>query len=183
MRFTIAWANVISENQILKIVLFSMMIIVFGLSFVCVKLGAKKPLLIERACYSRSLTASENERTQTEIEAFIREALSFRFDTGAQDKPGYLDEQEEKFRLQEQQEFKKRDIKQKIIVNKVTTDGKTATVDMDRILSVGNVKTVLPFFLALTLGIDDRTDGNPYGLVLLKVTSPKIDDIENGGKK
>ncbi len=183
MRFTVAWANVVSENLALKFVSACLVVVIFSLSIVVVKLSGKKPLIVERSCYSRALATTDPERTQAEVEAFVREALASRFDTIAQVKPGYLSQEEEKFRIQEQLELKKREMSQKLVVNSVIVNGQTIKVESDRIFSVGVVRSVLPFPLLLTLGTVPRTDGNPYGLSVLQVSASKSEENSNGGKK
>jgi hypothetical protein len=183
MRFTVAWANVISENLALKFVAASLVVVIFSLSIVVVRLAGRKPLIVERACHSRALSIADVDRTPAEIEAFVREALLVRFDTNAQVKPGYLSLEEEKFRTQEQLELKKREIVQRIIVNSVVVNGQTVSVNSDRLFAVGAVRSVLPFPLVLNIGTVTRSETNPYGLTLLQVSAPKSDENSNGGKK
>jgi hypothetical protein len=183
MRFTVAWANVVNENWVLKFALACLTLVLISVSVVTLKLSSKKPLVFERSCYSREVQTGDGERTPAEIETFVHEALAMRFDTLASPKPGYLSEDEEKFRIQEQQEFKKRDISQKIIVNSVVVAGEKATVNADRLFTVGQVRSALPFPLTLTLGTTARSDWNPYGLVVIQVSAPDSDKKSNGEKK
>jgi hypothetical protein len=183
MRFTVAWANVISENLALKSALACLTLVLIALSFVVLKLSVRKPLVVERACYSRVLATVDSERTPAEIETFVREALATRFDTNIQTKPGFLSQDEEMFRVQEQQDLKKRDISQRILVNSVTTSGEKVAVDSDRLFTVGTVRSALPFPLVLTLGTIARSEWNPYGLTIIQVSAPVSDAKLNGSKK
>lgn len=181
MRFTVAWANVVSENQALKIALGCLAVVLVVLSLVAIRLSDRKPLLIERACYSRILQPANAERTTAEIEVFVREALTLRFDSSAQMKPGFISQEEEKFRSQEQQEFKKKEISQKIIINSVSVTDSKVTVDADRLFTVGSVKSVLSFPIVVTIGTVSRTEWNQYGLMLLQVSAVPSNTKGTGG--
>jgi hypothetical protein len=183
MRFTVAWANVVNENWVLKFVLACMTLVLISVTVVTLKLSSRKPLVFERSCYSREVQTVDGDRTPSEIETFVHDALAMRFDTGALVKPGFLSENEEKFRTQEQQEFKKRDLSQKIIVNSVVAAGEKITVNADRLFTISQVRSALPFPLTLTLGTVARSEWNPYGLVILQVSAPASDKKPSGEKK
>ena len=97
MRFIVAWANVISENMALKLSLGCLVLVLASLSTVVVKLAARKPLVVERGCLSRVVPTGDGTRTAVEVETFVREAVSMRFDTAALVKPDYLSDGEIKF--------------------------------------------------------------------------------------
>ncbi len=183
MRFTVAWANVVSENLVLKLSLGCLCIVLIALAAVTVKLVTRKPLVVERACYSHALPTNDGERTPAEVEIFVREALAMRFDTTAQIKPGFLSDEELRFRTQEQQDFKKRDLSQRILINSVSVNGDKVTVNADRIFTVGTVRSALPFSLIVTLGSVARTEWNPYGLSVVQVSAPILGQSPEGAKK
>ena len=183
MRFTVAWANVISENLALKLSLGCLILVLGALSTVTLKLAARKPLVIERGCLSQKVPTVDGERSSVEVENFVREAVAMRFDAVVQLKPDYLSEDETKFRAQEQQEFKKRDLTQRVVVNGVAINGDQVTVNADRLFSVGAVRSALPFPLALTLGSVARTEWNPYGLTLLQVSALPTSQPTGGAGK
>ena len=183
MRFTVAWANVVSENLALKISLVCLTASLIAVSGLAIKLATRKPLVIERACYSRMVLTVNGERTPGEVEIFVREALALRFDTAAQMTPGIFSMDEEAFRVQEQQELKKRDLSQRIIINHITIEGEKVTVDADRLFSIGAVRSVLPLPLLLTLGTVARTEWNPYGLTVIEVSAPTAGQRQPGAGK
>ena len=78
--------------------------------------------------------------------------------------------EELKNRDAEQDELKKRNIKQKITVNSVIKKEGKFAVDSDRILSVGTLRSAFQFPLILDVERQPRTQGNSYGLILLKVS-------------
>jgi hypothetical protein len=92
-----------------------------------------------------------------------------RFDSVVYLKDGFLSIEETVFREKEQATLKQRQITQKIVVNDVKVDGKEITVFADRILSVGKIKSVLTLNLKVNVQQSNRTDSNPYGLILSSV--------------
>lgn len=173
MRFIHAWAAIASQNISLKVAVAALSFGVLALSFVSTKLALKQPLVFERACYTRALNPSPTVRhSATEVEAFVKEALGQRFNSDVTVIPGFISQDEERFKFQEQQELKKREMSQKIVVNAVKLDGSTAFVDTDRVISVGKIRSALAFPLTLTLTSGTRTDSNPYGLVVTKISAP-----------
>lgn len=171
MRFITAWADVNAENVVLKSVvgLLSICCLVFAVT--AAKLALKTPLIVERACYSKVLTAASSERTTAEIEAFVREAIMQRFDSNAVVIAGFLSAEEEGFRKQEQETLKSRSIVQCIIFNSAKIEGNQVEVNADRLLSVGEVRSAFSFPLTLVLSTEDRTEANPYGLRLLRTST------------
>jgi hypothetical protein len=173
VKFTTAWAEVLTQNSILKFVTAILAFCLLAMSICSIKLALRDALIIERACYSRSLTVASTQRTEGEVEAFVREALGQRFDTDAVLVPGMMSTEEENFRKQEQEGLKSSRMTQRIIVNKVTSDKDGVTVDADRLIAVGSVRSAFVFPLSLALSSTTRNDSDPYGLVLVRVTQQR----------
>jgi len=111
MKFTYAWADVSSQNVTLKITVLCLSICVIVLGITATKLALKNPIVIERACYSKALSQSTAERSATEIDAFIKEAILQRFNSDAKVTPGFFSTEEEAARNQEQKEFAKKAVR------------------------------------------------------------------------
>lgn len=169
MKFTVAWAKVSSENSILKSVVLclTLLCLFFGIS--SLKLALKDPLVVERGCFTKSAPMGDSKRTSTEIEAFITEALSQRFNSQALVQNDFLSDEEQLLRAKEQKDLKNRSLFQRVIVNSVTVDGAVVTVDADRLISVGEVRSAFRFPLTVKIESVARTSGNPYGLVASEV--------------
>ncbi|MBI4925319.1 MAG: hypothetical protein HY843_05290 [Bdellovibrio sp.] len=181
MRFTTARADTVAQNLTLKVAIGFLTLCVFVLVLTASKLALKAPLVIERACFSKAVKAASTASAQhspQEVESFVKEAVSLRFDSDAEVKPGYLSFEEEKFRQQEQKEFSNRNMSQKVIVNSVKIDGAIVKVETDRMISVGQIRSAFNFPLVLNLATSSRTDGNPYGLLLTNATSPKKEELK-----
>ena len=89
-----------------------------------------------------------------------------RFDTQAYIKEGFLSLEENLSREKEQSSLKQKQIFQKIIVDKILASDKELIVNADRLLTVGKIKTVLPLEMKVKIQRTNRTESNPYGLIL-----------------
>jgi hypothetical protein len=182
MRFTVAWSEVLSQNVVLRFVILCLSLSVIGLSVLAAKLVLREPLIIERACLSTALEKTSPDHTEDEISNFVKEALPQRFDTDAFPHDGFLSNEESQFREQEQKTMKEKEMRQRILINKVEKiSGAEVIVNCDRILSVGAVRSALSFPLRLILSSVSRTRGNPYGLRLQQVKP--FEKTETGEKK
>jgi hypothetical protein len=166
MKFTYAWAEIAKQNLMLKIALACLSLCAVLFSIVSLKLALREPLVIERTCYSKVAKTSDPRRTKEEIEAFVRIALEQRFNTEAKLQGDFVSANESAFRVQEQKELAAKQIKQRILVNSVAVEDAEVTIDADRILTVGSIRSALPFLLKAKVESQERSDGNPYGLIL-----------------
>lgn len=180
MRFSMAWADVAKQNNVLRIA-------VIGVTFVCVvvlmialNFAFKEPLVIERGCFSAIAVTHSQVQTPQEIEAFLNEAVAERFNSGAVVVGDYFALEELKARENEQTELARREIKQKVVVNSVTKQGDGYLVDADRVLSVGKIRSAFQMPMVVTIANATRTSGNPYGLVVLRVAPIKTEDKKDG---
>lgn len=180
MRFSMAWADVAKQNNVLRIA-------VIGVTFVCIvvlmialKFAFKEPLVIERGCFSTIAQTQSQAQTQQEIDAFLSETVEERFNSGAVVVGDYFALEELKARDSEQTELARREIKQTVVVNSVTKQGDGYLVDADRILSVGKIRSAFQMPMTVTIAKATRTSGNPYGLVVLRVAPIKTEDKKDG---
>lgn len=176
MKFATAWAKTAAQNVTLKVatvvlalVAIVQLIIIFGIS-------SKDLPVIERGCFSKTLQAKPANPSKTEIESFLVEALSMRFDSNGYYKAGFLSLDETLAKEKEQSTLKQRQIEQRIILQAIKIDGKDINVAADRLLSVGKIKSALAINLKITVEQTNRTESNPYGLILSTVN--QIEDKE-----
>ncbi|MGK5085322.1 hypothetical protein WDW37_18710 [Bdellovibrionota bacterium FG-1] len=174
MKFTHAWAATSAQNVTLKVGLVALGICTLALTITTARLALKEPLVIERGCLSRTVSLTPgNQHSATEIETFVREAITQRFNSDWAPQPGFLSPDEEAQRLAEQKELSARGMTQKVIVNGVKSSNDTVTLDADRLISVGSIRSAFLFSLTLTLASTPRSESNPYGLMLIKISQPK----------
>lgn len=170
MKFTTAWAKTAAQNVTLKIATLVLATVSVVQLFVVGNLASRDLPVIERGCFSRPLQAKPIDPTNSEIESFLIEALVMRFDSIGYLKDGFLSIEETASREKEQTALKQRQIQQRILVQDIKSDGKEVLVTADRILSVGKVKSALAFNLKIVVQQSNRTESNPYGLILTSVS-------------
>lgn len=180
MRFSMAWADVAKQNNVLRFA-------VIGVTFICVvilmiglKFAFREPLVIERGCFSTVAPMQSQAQTPQEIESFLKETVTERFNSDAVVVSDYFALEELKARDSEQTELARREIKQKVVVNAITKQGDGYLVDADRILSVGKIRSAFQIPMIVTIAKATRTSGNPYGLVVLRVAPIKTEDKKDG---
>jgi hypothetical protein len=184
MRFSLAWADVANQNVVLRLALMSLSGALVIALVVITAIASKDPLVIERQCYARTVSPqSAWSNTPGEIEGFIREAVSARFDSDSSLGNDYLALEELRNRDGEQTELKRRDIKQKIIVNSVSKSQSGILVDADRLLSVGAIRSAFSFPLSIQIQNQTRSANNPYGLVVVKFSQTKPGEEKPNEKK
>lgn len=174
MKYTEAWASVISQNLNLKIMTGILGVLSIVLGMTTLKLTFKDSVIIDRGCYSKVATPVKDEHSKSEIESFLKESLSQRFDSLVQPVDGLLSPDELVLRATEQKEFDSRGMKQRLVINQVTEDSDGFKVDADRIISVGEVRSAFKFPLLVKLESKSRSYSNPYGLLV--VTVKQIDE-------
>lgn len=178
MKYTEAWSSVASQNSNLKLVTMILGILTLLSTMVILKLSFKDSVIIERGCFSRSISPVKDEHSKQEVESFIKEALVQRFDSLVMPTDGLLSPDELKFRDQEQKEFATRNMKQRLIVNTVTETPEGFKIDADRLISVGDVRSAFKFSFLVKLESKARSQSNPYGLLLVstKVSDEKVNN-------
>lgn len=179
MRFTVAWSNVLSQNITLRFALVVLGISSLVSTIVVIRLISREPLIIERGCYSKLLTPLDAKHTEREVEAFLREAIPARFDTDSVNAKSFLSTAEASYRAKEQEEMAKKEMRQKVLVNFVKTTGGQISVDADRVISVGKIRSALSFRIKAELYSTDRSLANPYGLILKRVSQIQNEEGAN----
>jgi hypothetical protein len=178
MRISSAWAKMAIENTGLKSALICLTIVSIILSVLLLEANGKEPLIIERACYSKAMEVVGSQQSKEEIENFIRIALSQRFDSDIKAND-FLEAELQNLKSKEQAELMSRQMKQFLHLNSLAGDHGIYSVDSDRVISVGAVRSALRFPLKVQIAAVSRTTGNPYGLLLTNVEQIK----ESKGEK
>ncbi len=173
MKFTEVWASTLYANSILKISTAVLGLVVLILTFALIRLGLKDPIIVERACFSSVASPVKTPHTQAEIESLAKLALEHRFNSDTVDNASFISSSELLNRNKEQEELKSKNITQKILVNSLKVEGTKVVVEADRFLASGKIKSVIPLPLQVELIENNRTQSNPYGLLLVKVNPIK----------
>lgn len=175
MRMPLAWANTVAQNVTLKAALLVLCLVAVSLALATAKLAIRQPIIIERGCISSVVDSSSTEHSATEIESFMKEALRQRFNSDAVPVPDYLSSEEILSREQEQKELSSRSMNQTVIVRGIKIDGNTTTIDTDRVIAVAQIRSAFVFPITATIKSTTRTQNNPYGLQIVRLTPPKTE--------
>lgn len=170
MKFNVAWAKVAQENAILKFALLLVTSLCGVLAIGMSKVALKEPLVIERACFSKALAILDSKRTTSEVVSFVEEAVVERFDSQVVGQ-GYLSSAEAELKRKEQKDLEARKLNQKVVVRHVSVSEAGITVEADRLISVGEIRSAFKFPLAVRVESVPRSAANPYGLILSDVKS------------
>lgn len=170
MKFDTAWDSLEKENRNLKILTIILCTLTIALTVTVTSALTKDPLIIERACYSKAAnTAASAAPTEEEIKAFLEKALAARFNTRPESLD-FLTLKQRAFREKEQSELARQAMTQKVLINDIKINKDSVSIEADRIISVQSLRTVLRFPLKVTLESIERTESNPYGLLLSEIT-------------
>lgn len=170
MKFTMAWAKVAVQNVTLKVATVTLAAVAAIQLITIAQLSLRDAVVIERGCLSRAVNQAPAQNTPEEIKAFLLEALPSRFDSIASARDEMLSVQERALREKEQTALNQRQMRQKIVVQEIEVSDKGTLVQADRLITLGKIRTALPFPLKVIVQTTRRSDANPYGLVLVETS-------------
>lgn len=178
MKFNIAWANIANENVSLKYALiFTLGFGVFlGVGFL--RLALKDPIVIERSCSTQMMKAVNSKPTVEEMKIFSREALMQRFSSEISANKEFLSPIELAAKKNEEGSLQKKKVSQNVIVRSVVNVKEKIYAEVDRVFMMGDSRPAYSTKLLLDIQATARTEANPYGLILNKITFLNI----KGGK-
>lgn len=128
--------------------------------------STKPAVVIDRSCESKIVSTTSGARTKDEIKAFIKEALTARFDSD-RNKPSLLTDAQAEIKSKELKELNSRKITQNVFVDEVIlNDSGIFTAKLTRLLKVENLRTALGFSVEAKVFEVSRSEDNPYGLIL-----------------
>lgn len=168
MRFHVAWDSIEKQNRALKLVSLGLFLFCIVLTFGFMSAALKEPLIIDRGCRSSVSQVSQSEPTSEEKAIFTREALKARFNSNANQNE-LLSTKQKQFRDKEQTELGKQKMTQAIFVNDVLIGKDGIKANVDRLISIGEIRSAFKFPLKIKIERVPRSKGNPYGLILTEV--------------
>lgn len=170
MKFSTAWAQIAAQNVSLKVAAVLLAIISVAQLIIISQMAMKNPLVVERSCLTQILSVKELEPNPDEIIAFIKDVLPSRFSSTEPLKPGTFSLEESLAKEKELTALKQRQIEQRVLVNEVIINEKNISASADRLVSIGKIKSVLPLKLKISIQQTDRTEANPYGLIISTIS-------------
>jgi hypothetical protein len=135
---------------------------------------SRDPIVVERACETTLASLGSAKQTREEVEAFLREAVSVRFDSVISKAPSdFLTQDLALARAKEQEELKRSGVDQRMLVRSVKLDGDHFLVVADRLVAIDKARSAIPLLLVARIASKDRSLSNPYGLVLTAIDQDK----------
>jgi hypothetical protein len=177
MKFTTAWAEIAAQNVTLKFTVGALCVCCVVLAFTLIKLCLRDPLVLDRGHETIAIQPSDVKQTDAEIRAFVERALIQRYDSNVS-AGHFLSESEQTKRNQEQKSLLEKKISQRILVGSVTIEKEKIKVEADKLLSVGNIRSAFLFPMTAQVQRTERTEMNPYGLILSEITPIKAENVE-----
>lgn len=181
MRFHVAMDSLEKEIKVWRIAVGSLLVLSICLCLGILKTSQKNPLLIERGCISRTIAPLNSTVTVSEIQSFISEAIQQRFNT-TEKLTTFLSSDQVIAKNKEQTELSRQSMRQVVIVDKVVVNDKEITVMTDRLIAVGEIRSTFQFPLRVEIEKTDRTEANPYGLILSEVKNITSNSKTDKGK-
>jgi hypothetical protein len=171
MRFTEVWGETLKQNKFLKIISVLLVLTCVTTGVAAFKLSDRNPMIIERGCYSRVIVPKSVDMTPQDLEEFLNEAMSFRFDSESNPiKEFFSDEEFQSVKL-ERDEFSRKGLAQMILVHpqSIISIGGKVRFNTERIIMVGTVRSTVPSSLEATISVIPRSQANPYGIRIEKL--------------
>lgn len=183
MKFSEAWANIVKQNQHLKISLAASVLTSIILVICTIHFSMKDPLIFERGCITRTAKTGASQQTDSEYKEFIEKVLKQRFDTNEKVIEGFLSIKEKKNKIKEQLVLKKNSILQFILLRNFSLKEDVFLIEADRLYSVNQIRSTISVKLKVFLKTKARTETNPYGLILDRTEELKEDKGVKNDKK
>jgi hypothetical protein len=167
MRFSSGVDQLERENGYLKTITKLLLLLGAALMGILFNLYDRSPVIVERSSHGLEIVRStEFSLTEADTRSAIALMMKARFDTEAVSPEIFLNQKQLVLREGEQKELKSRNFHQNIIVRLITIKKDEAMVDVDRVLSVGDVRSALKTKLKVTFEEVQPNELNPYGLLL-----------------
>lgn len=167
MKLSTAFDGMARENYFLKLVVKSLLLTTALLLGITYNLYDRIPLVVERGSRGMEIVnATPFSRKATDLKQAIVLMLHARFDSDTVSPELFLNQKQLALRDTEQKDIKARAMSQDVFVRAVTFDKDQATVDIDRIIAVGEVRSALKARIKVTFEETSPNELNPYGLLL-----------------
>jgi hypothetical protein len=155
------------ENAHHKTIIKMLLLIGAALVGILFNIYDKQPVMVERTSHGLEIVRpTEFAVDEAHTKAAIALMMRARFNSDAVSPELYLNPKQLVLRDNEQKELKNRSMYQSVIVRAVTIKNDQATVDVDRVLSVGELRSALRTKLRVTFETEQPNELNPYGLLL-----------------
>ncbi len=167
MKFSSAVDVTQKENRFLRN-LTQMLVLVAGvLAGVCMLMFDKAPVMVERTSHGLEIVQpTELLRKPGDVESAVKLMMTARFNSDANAPELFINPKEMLMRDTEQKEMKSRSMNQSVLIRAVHLTKNEATVDIDRLIAIGELRSALKAQVRITFEEVTPNELNPYGLLL-----------------
>ncbi len=174
MKFSLSVDALSKENSFLKMMTRTLFGLMFFLIVLIFYLVTRDPILIQSNTRGREIVKPVSFTPYSEDTKYaVKLMLEARFNSEALNSDLYLSEKQIELRKSEQLELKNKNMSQTILVREIKVNRDEATAEIDRVISVGDLRSAFKAKLKLLFEITEPNELNPYGLVLSLVELDK----------
>ena len=176
MKFSLSVDALSKENSFLKMVTRILLGALFLLIIQLFYLYNRDPILIESKTTGLQIVKPTSFVPSAEDTKYaVKLMLEARFNSVTINSDLYLSEKQNELRKTEQDELKNKNMSQTIIVRDIKISRDEAIAEIDRVISVGDLRSAFRARLKLLFETTEPNDLNPYGLVLSLVELDKTE--------
>jgi hypothetical protein len=155
------------ENQFLRTVTKLLIIVTVALLGIVFNLYDRNPIVVERTPHGLEIVRSTDfARTEVDLKQAISLMIKARFSSDSVAPEIFLNPRQLLLRDTEQKDMKARGLTQSIVVRNVSIEKDQAVVDLDRVISIGEVRSALKAKVRVSFEEVSPNELNPYGLLL-----------------
>jgi hypothetical protein len=179
MKLSTAFDSMSKENQFLKLLAKAQLVTTVFLLGLIYNFSDRVPVMVERSSHGLEvLRVTPFERSQADLKLAVGLMIRARFDSNAISPELFLNPKQILLRDTEQRDMKARGMTQAVVAREIKFEKDQITVDLDRVIAVGEVRSALKARLKVSFEEVSPNELNPYGL-LLSFADP-IGDKESG---
>lgn len=174
MKFSEARLKEALERSALKLAVICLSVMSLTFSILLGLDLSKEAIVVERSCETRLLDVTSSSQTKEEVQSFVKDAVSLRFDSVVtRDPSAFMVQDLFVARSKEQEELKRGGVDQRLIVRSVKLNGNYFVIEADRVVAVGKARSAIPTTLVARVSSKSRSLTNPYGLVITSIDQLK----------
>lgn len=176
MKFSLSVDALSKENSFLKMVTRILLGALFLLNIQLFYLYNRDPILIQSKVTGLEIVKPVSfVPSEQDTKYAVKLMLEARFNSMSLNSDLYLSEKQTELRKTEQNELKNKNMSQTIIVREIKISRDEAIAEIDRIISVGELRSAFKAKLKLFFEMTEPNELNPYGLVLSLVELDKTE--------
>lgn len=167
------------ENESLRLYLKLAILSLGLLSLAIVIIADRDPIMIEKSSQGLEVVHPVKlRRSDGDVKVATELMLKARFNTTNYAPDIFLSDRQMELRATEQHELKARGLAQAIIIRSVKLEKSTTTIEFDRVIAIGEVRSAIRTVAQIEFQHDEPNELNPYGLKLATLTTIENKEVK-----